>query len=346
MSDSAADIQEKVKKLLEKGTIKYFIGYEKGSDPLHTSPCFIRKADDVNRIVWNPLCVNNLVGFLTHDQKREPKKGGEENTKPIGILVKGCDSKSLVQLLSEHIIEKNEVVIFGVPCSGVINPQKLEKLLLDKNLPLNAATILCDEKNVVVMVDKKKHSFSKEKVLMDKCKDCSQPNPLIYDEFFGEKIKTEAKRDYTAVGELEALPLEKRWQFWSKQFSRCIRCSACRNICPVCYCKECAVDSADLVITPQTTSVEKANKMPWLEKNVDLSENIFFHLTRMMHLAGRCINCGECERACPMNIPLSMLTKKLEKEVKELFDYEAGMDKEAKPLLSIFKEDDPGDFIK
>ncbi len=346
MSDIEGNIQAKVKKLLEDGMIKYFIGYESGSDPLHTTPCFIKKAEDVDKIVWNPFCVNNLVGYLTDDKKREIKKDEEKKTKSIGILVKGCDSKSLVQLLSEHKIEKNEVVIFGVSCNGVINPKKLEKLLNGKSIPLDSLTLQSDGKNYIVTSDKKKYSFPKDKIEMDKCRDCTQPNTLIYDEFFGEKIKTDAKKDYTAVEEIEALPLEKRWEFWSDQFAKCIRCSACRNVCPVCYCKECAVDSADLVITPQTTSVEKANKMPWLEKNVELAENIFFHLTRMMHIAGRCINCGECERACPMNIRLSLLTKKLEKEVKGMFDYEAGIDVEAKPLLSIFEEGDPGEFIK
>ena len=349
MSDIEGNIQAKVKKLLKDGTIKYFIGYENGGDPLHTTPCFIKKTEDVDKIVWNLLCVNNLVGFLTHDKNREPKKGDEENKKPIGILVKGCDSKSLAQLLSEHKIEKNEVLIFGVPCEGVIDPKKLEKVLKDKKLnvdKIDSLTIQHDGKNYTVKVNGKKYSFPKDKIEMSKCSDCTQPNPIISDEFFGEKVKKSDKKDYKTVEEIEALPLTKRWKFWSDQFAKCIRCSACRNVCPSCYCKECTVDSADLVITPQTRSFEKANKMPWLEKNVDLAENLFFHLTRMMHMAGRCINCGECERACPMNIPLSLLTKKLEKDVKEMFDYEAGLDIEAKPLLSIFEEDDPGDFIK
>lgn len=346
MSDIAADIREKVKQLLDKGSVRCFIGYGAGSDPLRTTPLFIRNAEEADAIIWSPLCINNLVTYLPHDKKRELKKGEKPDTRPVGILCKGCDSRSLIQLFSEHKLERDEVVIFGVPCSGVINLQKLEKLIMEKNRPLNAITILCDDKNVLVELGEKKYSFLKEKVLMDKCKYCTQPNTLIYDEFFGEKIKTDTKKDYETVKEIEVLPLEKRWLFWSEHFSRCIRCSACRNICPLCYCNECAVDSANLVITPQTTSSEKANKMPWLEKNVNLAENIFFHLTRMMHMAGRCVNCGECERACPMNIPLNLLTRKLEKEVKELFDYEAGMDKEAEPLLSIFKEDDPDDFIK
>ena len=346
MSDRLANIQEKVTQLLDKGTIKYCIGYEKGSDLLHTSPCFIRDKKDVERLVWNEFCTHNLVGFLTHDQKRNLTKGKKKDTRPIGILVKGCDSKSLVQLLSEHKLKRDEVVILGVNCTGVIDPKKMEKLLNEKNIPLDSFTIQSEGKNYIVVSEKKKHSIPKEKVEMDKCRDCMQPGPVISDELFGEKVEKAKKKDYKTVEEIEALPLEKRWKFWSDQFSKCIRCSACRSICPSCYCNECAVDSTDLVITPQTTSTEKANKNIWVERNTDPGENLFFHMTRMMHMAGRCVNCGECERACPMNIPLSLLTRKLEKEVKEMFDYEAGLDAEAKPLLSIFEEGDPGDFIK
>jgi Na+-translocating ferredoxin:NAD+ oxidoreductase RnfC subunit len=66
---------------------------------------------------------------------------------------------------------------------------------------------------------------------------------------------------------------------------------------------------------------------------------------RAFHLAGRCIGCGECERVCPMGLPLMKLNKKIEKEIKELFDYKPGIDTEQKPLLAMFKPDDPEEFI-
>lgn len=349
MNDINENIRAKAKKLLEARKIRYFIGYEKGSDSFHVSPCFVKNVDEVEKLIWNPLCVNNLVVYLIEDKKNVLKKDGIKDNRAIGILVKGCDSRSLVQLMSEHKIDRNEVIIFGVPCRGVLESRKLEKLSKEKNISAGALhdmTIHEDGNNYLGEYNGKKYVFPRNDVLMNKCKDCIYPNPVIYDEFFGEKVEKKNEKDYADVKEIETMPLEKRWEFWYEQFSKCIRCSACKNVCPVCYCEECAVDSANLVITPNTTYKEKVDKMIWLEKTVDLPENIFFHLTRVMHMAGRCVNCGECERVCPMNIPLNLLTRKIEKDVKEMFNYEAGVEPEAKPLLSIFEEDDPNDFIK
>jgi Na+-translocating ferredoxin:NAD+ oxidoreductase RnfC subunit len=83
----------------------------------------------------------------------------------------------------------------------------------------------------------------------------------------------------------------------------------------------------------------------WVRRSVNISENTAWNIMRAFHLAGRCIECGECERVCPVGIPLVELNKKLEKDVKEMFDYTSGLDAENKPLLAMFKPDDPEEFI-
>jgi len=147
-----------------------------------------------------------------------------------------------------------------------------------------------------------------------------------------EEVKPSAPADkYESVRKLEAKSASERLKFWEEEFSRCIRCYACRQVCPMCYCPRCVADQS----------------MPaWFSRANSLKGNLSWNVTRAMHLAGRCIDCGECERACPVGIPLRDLNKKIEKDVKELFNYEAGSSVEQKPLLSCFDKNDPTDFIK
>lgn len=133
------------------------------------------------------------------------------------------------------------------------------------------------------------------------------------------------------IERLEQESFDQRWQYWQNYFSRCIKCYACRQICPMCYCPTCVAEQT----MPQ-----------WFSKATSLEGNFAWNITRAFHLAGRCIDCGECERACPVGIPLREINNKIIKDVKELFRYEAGMDTKAKPLLANFDKDDPEEFIR
>lgn len=71
-----------------------------------------------------------------------------------------------------------------------------------------------------------------------------------------------------------------------------------------------------------------------------------FQVTRNIHVAGRCTDCGECERACPVNIPLRSLTREMYGIVDELFHYTAGMDKDVPPLMATYETTDSEDLVK
>jgi len=267
MSKIETSIKEHASSLLSEG-VECLIGYDKDG------PCFIDDLNEVERLVWNNQCIHNLTKYLPDFEGR------------VGIIIKGCDSLSLVELIKHNQVSRDRVFIIGILCSGMLN-EKQEKY--------------------------------------EKCKNCSHPSPVIYDVLLGEK-PVPREEDYSDVIELESLPHDERFSFWERMFSKCIKCFACRNICPVCFCKECLIDRRE----PK-----------WSSKFVSRSEILTYHMTRAFHVADMCTACGECERACPMKIPLLKLYKKLRKDVKELFGYEAGLDLEETPPLISFKEDDP-----
>jgi ferredoxin len=167
----------------------------------------------------------------------------------------------------------------------------------------------------------------REKALAGKCLTCKIVEPAMADIKIGESPKREPiADDRLSVEEYEKMSPAERRAFWARQFERCIRCYACRQVCPGCYCAECFVDKAAQL---------------WISKATGPEANWFFHMSRAMHTAGRCIGCGECERVCPMGIQLSLLGRKIEMDVEEMFGSKPGEDSEALPVFGSFEMKDP-----
>lgn len=229
----------------------------------------------------------------------------------IAIVAKGCDSRGIVRLLEDNQIKRDRLYIIGIACDGVKDPLRAMK----------------------------QHSgFEKVKEPEDglaaKCLDCRQPNPVIYDELVGEEQAPRGEGDrFARIAELEEMSPDERYKFFEDILSTCIRCYACRQACVACNCRTCIFDET----RPQ-----------WVGRETSTSDNMMYHLVRASHMAGRCVECGECERVCPVNIPLMLINRKLIKDVNEFFGpYEAGMEyvEGRKPPLSVYRENDPDDFL-
>ncbi len=337
-------IRKEARRLLEEGKVRAFIGYERGPSPCVASPVFLKTADRVEALIWDPTCVQNLVRFLVDDKRRQAKLR-EPDKRPVGLVVKGCDSRAINVLLQEKFIDRGQVVLLGVSCekTGMADVKNLAKALKGKTL---LSVEFGEGETFLVRTEDGQVSIPAAEVLAERCRECKANVPLVSDILIGDKTKRTPTKPFASVEPMESLDAEERAAFWREQFDRCIRCYACRSVCPMCYCDECVVDSINYAVTAETSAEEKAQKIRWIERSSDRSENIVYHLVRAIHLAGRCIDCAECERVCPLDIPVRFLNKKLEKEAFALFGYEPGMDAGTPSLVSSFKDDDPQDFIR
>jgi ferredoxin len=132
------------------------------------------------------------------------------------------------------------------------------------------------------------------------------------------------------LAELNKLTADDKFAYWQKELSKCIKCYACRQACPMCYCTRCSVE---------------VNQPQWIPVKSDTHGNMEWHILRAMHLAGRCISCGECGRACPVGIPCHLLTMHLVDQVHNYFNVYAGTSDKMSSVLSTYEPNDKESFI-
>ncbi|MCP4750170.1 MAG: 4Fe-4S ferredoxin, partial [Proteobacteria bacterium] len=239
----------------------------------------------------------------------------------------GCDSRNILTHIIENKIKRDQLVIIGVPCKGMIDKNKIAS-----SFEKRIEEVVEEDGKIVVKGEGAKKTFDKDEVLQKNCRVCKYPNPVEYDELAADLVEVPKDIDrYKDVKTIEALSTENKWLYVEDMLANCIRCYACRNACPLCYCPTCFVDES---------------KPQWVGKSDDANDTRTFHFLRAFHCAGRCTDCGSCERACPMDINMRTFTKKLEKDCFELYGWEAGLSLEERPPLDSFKPDDPEDFVK
>jgi ferredoxin len=277
-------LRARAQALLAEGAVEVFVGYRQGSNPLRVAPFAARTPAEAERLVWNAVCVPNLAGALLKHAGRR-----------VGTALKGCDVRSVVQLLKQRQLERGRLHIIGVACRGMADPEQLSAIAEG-----SVSDLAEDGNELLLSVGTEISRHPQGELLLAKCATCTSQTPELYDELLGEVIPAAPATDRRAgVRALEALDAPGRLAFWSEQLSKCTLCYACQTICPLCYCKQCPLTLPR--DDPQRLTREPASVFS-------------YHMMRAYHLAGRCTGCDECERVCPEDIPLSLICRKIEQD--------------------------------
>lgn len=300
----------RAKELLAEGKVQKVVGWKKGLFEDDITPAVFTSAEELDKdFVFNKYCKANLSKYLvgitrqieiqksttrmnnTMAKQRDPNAVDKPiPSEVVLVFLKPSDTYSFTQLLKENRITRSDVYAIGVPCQDSLEGG-------------------------------------------DICDNCKGKRHVSCDELLGvdeeaeNKLEPNTKR-MEEVAKIEVMTATERYDFWRNEFSRCIRCNACRNVCPACTCEKCVFDNNDLYTSQKVAQTS--------------FEEDLFHIIRAWHVAGRCTDCGECSRVCPEHIPLYLLNRKFIKDINEIYgDYQAGSDMETKPAMLQFKENDP-----
>lgn len=316
------ELIERAKALLADGTVARVLGWRAGDLVCNPEPAYFETEDALKDFVYDGFCGANLSKYMIEASKLDGK---------TLVCLKPCDTYSFRQLLREHRIDREKAYIIGVGCRGKLDIERLREQGIRGITSVEGAELTDKGENLTVHTRYGDHSVPYADVMLERCHVCKGKEHQIYDEQIGESRDTKDADRFAEVARIEAMSPEERFAFFQKELSRCIRCNACRNVCPACSCRKCVFDS---------TKFDSAQKA-----NADSFEEKMFHIIRAFHVAGRCTDCGECSRVCPQGIPLQLLNRKLIQDINELYGtYQAGADLAAgMPLTSFtFADAEPG----
>lgn len=303
MQELTSELIKIAKEKLASGAVQQVIGWRRGLFDEDVTPSTFKDAADLEKnFVFNKYCKANLSKYLVKitraietaktttrtnnamAKQRDPNAAEAPipNEKVL-VFLKPGDTHSFCQLLKENRITRDDVYVVAVPCSCEMDESVKEG---------------------------------------EGCDHCRNKKHVVYDEVVG-KAREEAIGDpsrFEGVEKIAAMSADERHEFWKNEFSRCIRCNACRDVCPACTCEKCVFDNNNLYTS------QKVAQVPF--------EESLYHIIRAWHVAGRCTDCGECSRVCPEHIPLHLLNRKFVKDIDEIYGpYIAGSDMETKPPM-------------
>ncbi len=287
------ELRDLAKRLLQERQADAILGYE--CDRRGARPAFVTDACGCDRLIFDHRCVQNLAAYLS------PRRNHLAGLGRLAVVIKACDARAVAGLIRENQIRREDVVLVGVRCGGVASAPTMPELTAENLAP--------------------------------RCVTCEKREPALADYLVGglQSIPAGISKRDQRIGEIEAMRPAERLALWTELLSRCTRCYACRQVCPMCFCERCVADKT---------------QPAWIESSPHARGNFAWHLTRALHLAGRCVDCGECERACPAQIPLGFLNRKAAKIIAGRYGYTVSDDPSAETPVGAYRLDDGQEFIE
>ncbi len=324
--------------LMNDGVCDRVLAWRRGEFSSDVSPGVFTDTESVEKeLVRNFFCGANLSKYLISETEKTEKK--------VLIFLRPCDSYSFNRLLSEHKFNREKVYAVAVGCDGTADIGKLkrkcgalsdikrrgDKIIAESLYETNEE----NEENEENEANGAERVFDLEDVLSERCLSCNLKNRADCDEIISDGGRDAVSERFFEVRRIENMSSEERYEFWRGEFSRCIRCNACRDVCPACTCEKC-------VFSNPSSGVENKAAANSFEESM-------FHIIRAFHVAGRCTDCGECSRVCPQSIPLHLLNRKLIKDINILYgEYKSGESvSQISPLNSWTENDaDPSEVAE
>ncbi|MHA1606509.1 MAG: Coenzyme F420 hydrogenase/dehydrogenase, beta subunit C-terminal domain [Candidatus Freyarchaeota archaeon] len=299
----------------------------------------------------------------------------------LAVVVKPCDARAIVELAKREQVNRENLLMIGVNCSGTFSPQTF-RVMLDR-MGVKPEDVVAEEiedgKLVLFLSNGKTVEEDLEKLeeeglgRRENCRRCEVKIPRMADLAVGKWGVSDGKASFVEVcsekgallleeasragfvrvepagesniserarseeyylrlaeawqkrdfGELREMKPAERLRYWLGEFERCVKCFACRDVCPICYCTDCRLE-------PERGIVKVGGLPP----------ERMFSLLRIVHVADSCVNCGQCQDVCMAEIPIAKLCHMINKELSEMFNYVPGMSVDEPPPLAFVSDEE------